>query len=173
MNFREVFEIINQMRAEGVIEAYAIGGAVAATFYLEPFTTLDVDVFIDFRAKPESLIVTTTHVFDYLKERGGVMEREYIVLAGTPVQLLAPNSPLVEEALDSAVVRDVDGIPVRVFTAEHLAAIALQTGRARDRARLVQFIEENALDLTLFLSILARHGLNDKWRTFERQLREE
>lgn len=29
----------------------------------------------------------------------------------------------------------------RVFSAEHLAAVCLQTGRAKDRARLLQLIE--------------------------------
>ena len=41
----------------------------------------------------------------------------------------------VEEALADAVTVDVDGTPARVFTAEHLAAVALQTGRAKDKAR--------------------------------------
>ena len=34
------------MLADGVIDQYAIGGAVAATFYLEPAATIDVDVFV-------------------------------------------------------------------------------------------------------------------------------
>jgi hypothetical protein len=36
--------VINQMQAVGVIGRYAIGGAVGATFYLEPSATLDIDV---------------------------------------------------------------------------------------------------------------------------------
>ena len=74
-----------------------------------------------------------------------------------------------EEALQESVERDVDGPPARVFTAEHLAAIALQTGRAKDKARLLQFIEAGALDAGCFQAILARHGLIDRWRQFERQ----
>ena len=45
------------MRADGVIERYAIGGAVGATFYLEPVATLDVDIFITFKTEAGSLIV--------------------------------------------------------------------------------------------------------------------
>ena len=45
MNIREVIATINQMQSDGVIERYAIGGAVGATFYLEPIATLDVDIF--------------------------------------------------------------------------------------------------------------------------------
>jgi hypothetical protein len=33
VNIREVIAAINQMQADGVIERYAIGGAVGATFY--------------------------------------------------------------------------------------------------------------------------------------------
>ena len=73
------------------------------------------------------------------------------------------------EALQEAVERDVDGTRACVFTAEHLAAIALQTGRARDKARLLQFVEAGALDADRFQAILARHGLVDAWRKFERQ----
>jgi hypothetical protein len=75
----------------------------------------------------------------------------------------------VEEALAQAVETDVEGTPARVFTAEHLAAIALQVGRAKDKARLLQFIESGVLDAPRFQSILARHGLADAWQKFERQ----
>lgn len=54
--------------------------------------------------------------------------------------------------------------PARVFTAEHLAAIALQTSRARDHARLLQFVEAAALDRERYQAILQRHGLVDRWR---------
>ena len=41
MNIKEAIAIINRMQADGIIGRYAIGGAVGATFYLEPITTLD------------------------------------------------------------------------------------------------------------------------------------
>jgi tetrahydromethanopterin S-methyltransferase subunit A len=45
LNIREAIAAINQMQSDGVIERYAIGGAVGATFYLEPIATLDVGTF--------------------------------------------------------------------------------------------------------------------------------
>ena len=68
-----------------------------------------------------------------------------------------------------AVEKDVAGMPARAFTAEHLAAIALQTGRAKDKARLLQFIETGALDAARFQAIISRHGLLEAWNRFEKQ----
>jgi len=169
MKIQDVIATINQMQAEGVIDCYAIGGAVGATFYLEPVATLDVDIFVAFRAEPGAIIVSPKPLFDYLKARGATMMGEYIMVAGWPVQFLPPGTPLVEEALGQAVVRDVEGIPARVFSAEHLAAIALQTRRAKDKARLLQFIEAGVLDAQRFQEILDRNSLVDTWRRFERQ----
>ena len=164
----QVIATINRLEGDGVIERYAIGGAVGATFYLEPVATLDVDIFVVFREEAGRTLLNLKPIFDYLTVRGGVIDGEYIVIAGWPVQFLPPTSPLVGEAMADAVTVNVEEIPARVFTAEHLAAVALQTGRPKDMARLLQFIESGALNLGRFQGILARHGLTDRWRKFER-----
>jgi hypothetical protein len=169
VNIREVIATINQMQSDGVVERYAIGGAVGATFYLEPIATLDVDIFVTFKSEAGSAILSPAPIFDYLKARGGAVQGEYIVIAGWPVQILPPTGPLVEEALRDAVTKDVDGTPACVFTAEHLAAVALQTGRAKDKARLLQFIEAGALDAVRFQAIVTRHGVSGAWQRFEKQ----
>jgi hypothetical protein len=173
MSIREVIIAVSQMEADGIIERYAVGGAVGATFYLEPMATLDVDVFVTFRSEPGQLLANPKPVFDYLALRGFAMKGEYVMIASWPVQFLPPTGPLVEEALVEAIERDIDGVPARVFGAEYLAAIALQTGRAKDKARLLQFIEEGALDTVRFQSIVRRHDLSDAWARFERQFLSE
>jgi hypothetical protein len=173
VSISQVIALVNQMGADGVIERYAVGEAVGATFYLEPVATLDVDIFIAFREEPGQLLISPQPILDYLAARGGVLEGEYIIVAEWPVQFLPPTSPLVEEALAQAVTVDVDGTPARVFTAEHLAAIALQVGRAKDKARLLQFIEAGAIQAEVFQSILARHRLADRWQEFERTFLKE
>jgi hypothetical protein len=172
VGIKEVIETINRMQADGVIERYAIGGAVGATFYLEPVATLDVDVFVEFHIVPGSQIVSPEPIFKYLRDRDCTMEGGHVVIAGWPVQFLPAGNALLQEALATAVQKDVDGTPARVFTAEHIAAIALETGRAKDKARLLQFIEAGALDLERFQEILARHGLSGRWQKFERQFLE-
>ncbi|MBI4318325.1 MAG: hypothetical protein HY675_07535 [Chloroflexi bacterium] len=169
MSIAQVIGLINQMEADGVVDRYAIGGAVGATFYLEPVATLDVDIFVAFAEHPIQVSVSLSPIFDYLTARGGVVEGEYIVIVGWPVQFLPATSGLVEEALMEAVTVDVGGTLARVFTAEHLAAIALQTGRGKDYARLLQFVEAAVIDVERFQSILQRHGLVERWQTFERR----
>jgi hypothetical protein len=169
VNITGTIAAINQMEADGVIQRYAIGGAVGATFYLEPVATLDLDVFITLQPEAGSLIASPQPIFDYLEKRGGRMEGEYIIIDGWPVQFLPAASPLLEEALTQAIARDVAGTVARVFSAEHLAAIALQTGRAKDKARLLQFIEAGALDPARFQTILARHELQEAWQRFQSQ----
>src|SRR5881394_4568955 len=103
VNIKETIAAINRMQADGIIDRYAIGGAVGATFYLEPVATLDVYVFITFRAEAGKALISPQPIFDYLKKHGGTMQGEYIVVAGWPVQFLPPGTPLVEEALQESV----------------------------------------------------------------------
>jgi hypothetical protein len=56
-------ETINQMQADGVIEEYAIGGAVGATFYLEPAATLDLDIFVILPATSERVLVNLAPIY--------------------------------------------------------------------------------------------------------------
>jgi len=53
---KRTLEIINRMQADGIISNYAIGGAVGATFYLEPAATLDVDIFLNLPATSGGLL---------------------------------------------------------------------------------------------------------------------
>jgi hypothetical protein len=54
-----------------------------------------------------------------------------------------------------------------VFTAEHLAAICLQVGRAKDHDRVLRFLEAGVLDAERFESILQKHNLNETWTRFQ------
>lgn len=53
-----------------------------------------------------------------------------------------------------------------MVTAEHLVAMALKTGRAKDLARILQFVESGVLDAGKLDQILNRHGLLEKWEEF-------
>ena len=55
------------------------------------------------------------------------------------------------------------------MTAEHLMAIALQTGRAKDHARLVMFIEGGVYDMATLQDTLSPHSLLEAWAKFEKR----
>jgi len=170
---KHTIEIVNQMEAAGVIGRYAIGGAVGATFYLEPAATVDIDIFISLESTHSSQLLLLSPIYDYLTARGCRLEREYIIVGDWPVQFLPPSDALDEEALIQAIETDVDGTRTRVMTAEHLVAIALRTGRAKDRIRVEQFIDGGILDVARLDDVLTRHGLLAKWERFMRQYGEE
>jgi hypothetical protein len=75
--------------------------------------------------------------------------------------------------LAEGVETDYDGIPTFVLSAEHLVAIALKTGRVKDYARIVMFLEQDAVNMEKLNSILLRHGLVPKWEKFESKYLEE
>ena len=140
--------------------------AVGATFYLEPAATLDIDVFVSIPKAPGSSLISLSPIYDYLTARGCQAEKEYIIVEGWQVQFLPPGDALDEEAVDRACEADVDGINTRVMTAEHLVAIALRTGRTKDKIRIEQFIESGVLDAGQLDQILTRHSLLAKWESF-------
>ena len=163
---KATLQVINQMQADGVIGKYAIGGAVGATFYLEPSATLDIDIFVSFHNGPGSKLISVQPIYDYLTARNCKVEGEYVIIEGWQVQFLPPGDALGEEALAQAVETDVEGIRTWVMTAEHLVALALQLGRAKDSARILQFIEAGVLDAAELDQILARYDLLAKWEQF-------
>ena len=138
---RDTLQHLNRMRESGVIGDYAIGGAMAATFYIEPVSTFDLDVFVALPQTPDKKIIK-----------------------GVPVQFLPAYNPLVEEALGCAVETNYEGVEVPVFTAEHLVAIAVQTGRGKDKMRVQAFIDSGILNQTKLSDILRRYGLEAKWK---------
>ncbi len=164
--------VINQLEQEGLIGRYAIGGAVAATRYIEPIQTYDLDIFVILPASPSGLI-SLTPIYTYLTQRGYTPQGEAIIIEDWPVQFLPVYDELTEEALAKAIEVEFDSIPTRVFSAEHLAAIMLKTGRSKDQARLIQFFELNALDKAALEEIITRHGLTAKWESFRNRFLNE
>jgi hypothetical protein len=70
---KSTFRIINRMVADGVIEKYAVGGAVAALNYIEPTLTDDLDVLISVEHladQPKSGLVSLGQIYGYLRNAG-------------------------------------------------------------------------------------------------------
>jgi hypothetical protein len=160
---KRTLQVLNELEKQGVFSRYAIGGAMAATFYVEPFLTFDLDVFVLLQAGTTGLI-SLTPIYQALRTRGYREEQECVVIEGVPVQFLPAYNSLVEEALAEAREVDYEGVPMRVLRAEHLVAISLQTGRDKDRERVRILREQARLDLDFLADVVKRHQLGEKWK---------
>jgi hypothetical protein len=160
----EALRIINQMQAAGVIGKYAIGGAVGASFYLEPTSSLDIDIFISFDTIGGNRLAPLQHIYEYLTPLGGEARGEHLLLEGWLIQFLPAESALNKEALEAAVETKVRGVKTWVMTAEHLIAIALKLGRSKDDARVERFIEIGKYDQKTLDDILTHYDLTASWK---------
>src|SRR4051812_34220444 len=98
---KETIKIINRMVKDGLIQEYAIGGAIAAIYYLEPFDTADLDIFVQVNAIASDLMILAP-IYEYLTEQGYEVKGEFIYIEGIPVQFLPVFNPLTEEAVEKA-----------------------------------------------------------------------
>ena len=161
--------VVNEMARLGIIKSYAIGGGVAATYFIEPVLTYDLDIF--FVPAKEGIDVLAP-VYDYAREKGFPSQAEAILVKGFPVQFIPAYNDLVREAIANAVTLSYRGVEARVVSAEYLAAISLQTGRAKDRERLALLLEAAIIDRSVLDGILREHGLSEKFEKFSRIVHE-
>jgi hypothetical protein len=161
---KRTIEVLNELQSAGVFSHYAIGGAMGAIFYTEPFLTFDLDVFV---VLPQTAggLVSLSPIYDALRTRGYIEEEnECVVIEGVPVQFLPVYNSLVEESLNRLQHTKYENVPTRVLRSEYLVAIALQTGRSKDRERVRILREQAKLDMNLLADILKRHKLEEKWK---------
>jgi len=163
---RRALEVLNDLEKQGFFSRYVIGGAMAATFYTEPVLTFDLDVFVLLQPESGGGLVSLSPIYEALRQRGYDEEKESVPIEGIPVQFLPAYNSLIEEAVAEGREIDYEGVPTRVARAEHLVAICLQTGRAKDRARAAMLREQATLDLDLLADILKRHQLEEKWKVW-------
>ena len=165
---KRTLEVLNKLVSEHVIDDYAIGGAMGAMFYTEAVSTMDLDVFVLF---PDAAgLILLEPIYSKLKEWGYLPdehEKECVGIEGTPVQFLPAYNALLQEALGKARVFDYQGVPTKVMLAEYLAAIAVQTGRIKDKLRVNMFLATEDFDKDTFLILLDKFQLRewfDQWK---------
>jgi hypothetical protein len=164
--------VLAELQAQGALTDYAVTGAVAALFYVEPFQTRDVDVMVSV-AHPEPLpggLVGTASLDAALAARGYV-ERvaEGVMVEGCPVQFLPAASALDEASLRAAApvpLAPGSDIHVKVAAPEYLIAKALSVGRLKDLSRVELLLDEAGVDRIRLRAVIEAHGLGDDWRAF-------
>ena len=159
----KTLRVLNDLERAGVVSRYAIGGAMGATFYIEPVLTFDLDVFIVLPGMSGGLLMLSP-LYEALRARGYLEEKECVNIEGVPVQFLPAYNSLIEEALNQAQDTTYENVSTRILRSEYLVAIALQTGRSKDRERVRILREQAKLDMNLLAAILKRHQLEEKWK---------
>lgn len=159
---------INKACHEGILGHYAIGGAMGAIFYMEPFETKDLDIFTHLPVT-EAGLVSLSGIYEYFQGLGHRAEGQFLIIEGVRVEFIPPATPLVAEAIERAVEAKIGKTKTWVFRAEHLTAIMLQIGSRKYLARLEAFLEQADLNRGYFMQILRRHKLVRKWQAFLRK----
>ncbi|HEY6219405.1 MAG TPA: hypothetical protein VIV65_05080, partial [Gemmatimonadaceae bacterium] len=132
-NFATALAAIERLKSDGVIEEYAIGGAMSLVFWSEPIPTFDLDVFV--LLPSDSSLISLAPIYDWSRRNGYREEAEHIVIAGLPVQIIPAHNRLAEDAVASAALLEFESQPVRVIRPEHLIALYLEPS-ARTAKRL-------------------------------------
>lgn len=161
---------VNEIARLGIIKSYAIGGGVAATYFIEPVLTYDLDIFF---VPAKGGLDVLAPIYEYAREMGFPVQAETILIGGYPVQFIPVYNDLIREAVENAATLRYREVEAKVVTAEYLAAIALQTGRAKDRERLARILDEAVLNRNTLDKILKAFGLTEKFKKFVRVLDEE
>lgn len=162
-NLSAVFKTLQDMMAKRVISSYAVGGAVAAIFYIEPRETFDLDIFFILSREPSNEFLRLEAIYEYARQHGFEVHAEFVEIYGWAVQFLEGYNSLWKEAIEDAIELDFEDVTARVISPEYLAAMMVETGRRKDWLRLSDFLEAEALDFEQFLKVLQKHDLEDKW----------
>jgi hypothetical protein len=159
-SFANTLRAVNAMKETGVIADYAIAGAMALLFWIEPVPTFDLDVLV---ILPESAgsLVSLDAIYRWAADRGYVAEHEHVIIDGVPVQFLPSYDSLADEAIGTAVVRQYEGIDIRVVRPEYLIALFLlpsaRTVKRRERAAALR--DSEIIDHALLNDVMTRFKL--------------
>lgn len=168
LRVKQTLQTLLRLRSEGALARFAVGGAIAASFYIEAVATEDLDIFVFLQPSPGGLVVLTP-LYDRLKELGATLQDEHVLIHGWPVQILPAYTPLVEEAVRDAREQAFEGLAVPVVTADHLCAIALQTGRPKDYLRVYSLIQAGCVSAAKLRQLIQTHGLQERWNDYARR----
>jgi hypothetical protein len=159
----DVFRSLNDLKAAGIVEDYAVGGAMAALFYAEVTRTYDLDVFVLLPPQPGT-IVRLTSIYEWAARQGFPSQGEHILIHEVPVQFLVADIGVENEAILHARAFEYQGVPLRVVSPEHLVALFLRAGGERRRERVSLLVEAGVIDPHVLDDILARHHLQEEWQ---------
>jgi hypothetical protein len=146
----EALRKLNQLKKNRIIRDYAIGGAHAVAYYLEPLVTYDLDVFV---------LLETEHDFytlrNYLKRSGFKTRGTHTIINDIPVHFLPGTlHPFINEAVKIAKKIRVKTISTKVLTVEYLILSLLMAFRLKDKMAILELMD--LADMKKLKSLISR-----------------
>jgi len=161
---RQVFTVLNDLITKGIIQSYALGGAVGFMVWTQPFLTNDTDFFVQIHT--DGLLVSLAPVYQYAKLNGFHTTHEYIVIDGEKVQIIPSPSKLIDEAIATAQPQEIEGEIVSVMLPEYLICTALAAGRLKDFAKIEKMLAEATVDPELLKKLIHKFNLTGTWKRY-------
>ena len=162
MPFTDAFRILNGLKRRRLIRDYAVIGAVAATAYMEPVFTEDIDVIILVDTDDEYL-----QTFRRVAEVAEVSEGMHHFLGGVPVLFFpSTTNSLFGDTLAGARPVRIGRLRVKFASREHLILLYLDSFCHKDRLRIIQLLPH--ADMAVVHSLMER--FDDEKGTLARNL---
>ncbi len=121
MNNKLVISLLNELKRRRKLRDYAIFGAIAATYYMEPIYTSYIDV-LNLASNDQEYIT----VWNELKKHAQKIKGFGFEIHETEVQLFSTAGyPLFEDALKTAKKVKVGGVITKIVDKEHLIMLFL------------------------------------------------
>lgn len=164
---KKTLEVINGLKKDGIVEDYAIGGAVAALKWVEPFFTRDLDILvIPFRSARKGGVISFLPIYEALKAKGyHQWTGQWLMIEGVPVEFL-PAEGLAKEAVVEAVETEFEGVGTKVITPEYLIALFLKAFREKDKMKIRLLLDQANIEEKKLRDLLIRHGLEKQFKDF-------
>jgi hypothetical protein len=132
MSFTDAFRALNALKRRRIIRDYAVIGAVAATAYMEPLATEDLDIIV--------LVDTDEEyptVFDRIAANAEGQDGMHYVLGGIPVQVFPSTTmPIFRDTVETASQVRIGARRVKFASIEHLILLYLLAFREKDQIRV-------------------------------------
>lgn len=164
---------MNELKNNGLIKDYAIGGAIAALRWTEPFFTQDLDVFVilEKEVSEEGLIVLSP-IYEYLKSKGYVWKKHWVLIEGVPVDIF-PADEFEKKAIEEAMETEYEGVKTKIIIPEYLIALFLKANREKGIRKIQMLLDQAEINEKKLNKILSEYGLEEKFLEFRRKYYEK
>lgn len=166
---KKTLEVINELKWQGLIKDYAIGGAIAVLRWTEPFFTRDLDIFFIPLLEPKNKeLILLSSIHNYLNTKGyNKWIGQWIIIEGVPVEFL-PAEGLAKEAVENAMETEFESVNIKVMISEYLIALLLKAGRDKDKMKIEMLLNQTKINMDKLENILSKYNLTEKLKDFKK-----